>query len=222
MVAIILIIAAIPYPYLLRARVSAQEAAAANQVKTLVTAETAYILAYPSCGYVVMTALGGDGTGPAAAGILDNVIPDRDGYHYDINLSGSGGNCGVISGSNFSIEASPLAGYGTRGTTYSPTQCRERSAEIAVHPVTEQPDTNDCKQSSDQRPTRRKPSLQHPRQRAAHQACRNKDAPPGIPKQSPTRRPERRDSRLDIATDTWAHGMYETFQSAPTSDWLGS
>ncbi len=118
-VAIILIIAAIAIPNLLRARVSAQEAAAANQVKTLVTAETAYILAYPSCGYVVMTALGGDGTGPTAAGILDNVFPDRDGYHYDINLSGSGGNCGVISGSNFTIEASPLAGYGTERYYFS-------------------------------------------------------------------------------------------------------
>ena len=41
-VAIILIIAAIAIPNLLRARASAQEAAAVNHLKTVVTAETTY------------------------------------------------------------------------------------------------------------------------------------------------------------------------------------
>ena len=107
-VAIILIVAAIAIPNLLRARVSAQEAAAVNHLKTVVTAETTYATTYPACGFVPMPALGGDGSGPSASGILDNVFPDREGYHFDINLTGPSGSCGVTSGAGYNIQASPL------------------------------------------------------------------------------------------------------------------
>jgi type IV pilus assembly protein PilA len=108
-VAIILIVAAIAIPNLLRARTSAQEAAAVNHMKTVVTAETTYSTTYPACGFVPMTALGGNGSGPSASGILDNVFPDREGYHFDINLSGPSGNCGVTSGATYNIQASPIS-----------------------------------------------------------------------------------------------------------------
>jgi len=107
-VAIILIVAAIAIPNLLRARVAAQEAAAVSHMKTVVTAETSYATLYPHCGFVVMSALGGDGSGPAASGIIDNVFPDREGYHFDINLSGTGGSCGVTSGDAYNVQATPL------------------------------------------------------------------------------------------------------------------
>jgi prepilin-type N-terminal cleavage/methylation domain-containing protein len=59
-VAIILIIAAIAIPNLLRARIAANESSAASIVRTLNTAEVSYVTAYPSTGYALaMTNLGG-------------------------------------------------------------------------------------------------------------------------------------------------------------------
>ncbi len=109
-VAIILIIAAIALPNLLRSRVSAQEAAAANHLKTINTAETTYTTTYPGCGFVQMPALGGNGSGPTASGIIDDVFPDRQGYHFTVNLTGPPGTCGVTSGTNYSIQADPTTG----------------------------------------------------------------------------------------------------------------
>jgi type IV pilus assembly protein PilA len=63
-VAIILIIAAIAIPNLLRARIAANEASAVSSVRTINTAEISYQSAYPTVGYsATLTALG-----PAAAG----------------------------------------------------------------------------------------------------------------------------------------------------------
>src|SRR5258708_7322646 len=50
-VAIILIIAAIAIPNLLRARVAANESSAVGNLRTLNTAEVSYITAYPTTGY---------------------------------------------------------------------------------------------------------------------------------------------------------------------------
>jgi prepilin-type N-terminal cleavage/methylation domain-containing protein len=50
-VAIILIIAAIAIPNLLRARIAANESSAASIVRTLNTAEVSYVTSYPSTGY---------------------------------------------------------------------------------------------------------------------------------------------------------------------------
>ena len=60
-VAIILIIAAIAIPNLLRARISANESGAAQAVRSITTAETMYMTAYPSQGYTAT--LGALGTG---------------------------------------------------------------------------------------------------------------------------------------------------------------
>ena len=58
-VAIILIIAAIAIPNLLRARIASNESAAASQIRTLNTAQTSYATAYPAAGYGTLAALGG-------------------------------------------------------------------------------------------------------------------------------------------------------------------
>ena len=56
MVAIILIIAAIAIPNLLRARIAANEASAVNAIRNINTAEFAYNTAYPSVGYAAALA----------------------------------------------------------------------------------------------------------------------------------------------------------------------
>jgi type IV pilus assembly protein PilA len=50
-VAIILIIAAIAIPNLLRARISANESSAASSIRTVNTAQVSYVSTYPSMGY---------------------------------------------------------------------------------------------------------------------------------------------------------------------------
>ena len=63
MVAIILIIAAIAIPNLLRARIAANESSAVSSIRTVNTAETTYQSAYPTVGYAADLVSLGPGTG---------------------------------------------------------------------------------------------------------------------------------------------------------------
>ncbi len=94
-VAIILIIAAIAIPNLLRARMAANESAAASSIRTINTAEVSYITAYPTTGYsATLGALGEGGGGacpgaaPANACLIDDnlavvgVAKGKSGYFY--------------------------------------------------------------------------------------------------------------------------------------------
>src|SRR5471032_577512 len=58
-VAIILIIAAIAIPNLLRARIAANESSAVASIRTINTAEISYNSAYPTVGFANLTALAG-------------------------------------------------------------------------------------------------------------------------------------------------------------------
>ncbi|MGE5205675.1 MAG: prepilin-type N-terminal cleavage/methylation domain-containing protein, partial [Chlamydiota bacterium] len=59
-VAIILIIAAIAIPNLLRARISANEASAVSSIRTIQQAELSYTTSYPNNGYAAqLSNLGG-------------------------------------------------------------------------------------------------------------------------------------------------------------------
>jgi type IV pilus assembly protein PilA len=69
-VAIILIIAAIAIPNLLRSKMSANESAAASTVRTLNTAEVTYSTAYPAFGYADTFIK----LGPAAGGCSDPTL----------------------------------------------------------------------------------------------------------------------------------------------------
>jgi prepilin-type N-terminal cleavage/methylation domain-containing protein len=77
-VAIILIIAAIAIPNLLRSRMAANEASAVGSLRTINTAEVTYATTYPTIGFAALTALGG--TAPCtsatstAACLLDDVL----------------------------------------------------------------------------------------------------------------------------------------------------
>src|SRR3989442_14653358 len=81
-IAIILIIAAIAIPNLLRARIAANEGSATNSIRNINTAEFAYNAAFPTNGYATaITNLGGAAPcTPSAitACILDNALASAD------------------------------------------------------------------------------------------------------------------------------------------------
>jgi prepilin-type N-terminal cleavage/methylation domain-containing protein len=98
-VAIILIIAAMAIPNLLRARIAANEASAASSIRKIATAEVAYASAYPSQGYApALSNLGGPASGcvPSitTACILDSVLSGgtKSGYSFvALGFKGAGG-----------------------------------------------------------------------------------------------------------------------------------
>jgi type IV pilus assembly protein PilA len=86
-IAIILVIAAIAIPNLLRARIAANESSAAASLRTLATAEITYSGAYPLFGYSGLANLGGPvpcTPSPASACIIDNVLSagNKSGYTF--------------------------------------------------------------------------------------------------------------------------------------------
>ena len=75
-VAIILIIAAIAIPSLLRSRMAANDSAAASTVRTVNTSEVAYLTAYPTAGYSQSLAKLGPGTAKVDCTVPANVTQD--------------------------------------------------------------------------------------------------------------------------------------------------
>ncbi|HKU28282.1 MAG TPA: prepilin-type N-terminal cleavage/methylation domain-containing protein [Candidatus Sulfotelmatobacter sp.] len=95
-IAIILVIAAIAIPNLIRAKIAANESAASGSLRTINTAEMSYLNAYPSSGYANLAALGSGGVHPCVASstsaclIDDNLAlataaPGKSGYIYSGN-----------------------------------------------------------------------------------------------------------------------------------------
>ena len=82
-VAIILIIAAIAIPNLMRAKMAANDSSAAASVRSIVTGEIGYFAAYPTIGYTALVALGG---GAAAACVPSTTTACL----IDNNLSNNG------------------------------------------------------------------------------------------------------------------------------------
>ena len=115
-VAIILIIAAIAIPNLLRARIAANESSAASIVRTLNTAEVSYVTAYPSTGYATaMTNLGG--AAPCAPALATACLIDET-LATNGNPAGSGKSgysfvaTGIVNGTvngTYLATATPLA-----------------------------------------------------------------------------------------------------------------
>src|SRR5947209_11972103 len=76
-VAIILIIAAIAIPNLLRSRIAANEASAVGSIRTINTSEVTYSATYPAHGYGTLTSLGPSSDGTVTetnAGLIDSVL----------------------------------------------------------------------------------------------------------------------------------------------------
>ena len=122
-VAIILIIAAIAIPNLLRAKISANESSAVGSVRNLITAEISYSTTFPQQGYApLLTNLGpgaGNNTCPAAgpavanACLIDAVLAagTKSGYGF-----ASTGQLPVnLANTNFTAAAVPVT-YNQTGT----------------------------------------------------------------------------------------------------------
>ncbi len=99
-VAIILIIAAIAIPNLMRARMAANDSSAAASERTVVTGEVGYFAAYPTVGYAALAALGGASpcTPAVATGcLIDNNLATngagggKSGYNFAATTATGGG-----------------------------------------------------------------------------------------------------------------------------------
>jgi len=106
-VAIILIIAAIAIPNLLRARIAANESSAVSALRTINTAEVTYQSGYPTWGYADTMAKLGPGAAGTVCGVptqansclVDSVLSNaitagtaKSGYYYGLAaLQGAGG-----------------------------------------------------------------------------------------------------------------------------------
>jgi type IV pilus assembly protein PilA len=96
-VAIILIIAAIAIPNLLRARIAANESSAVASIRTLNTAQISYNSAYPTVGFAAaLTNLSGSCTGATiptstSACLIDSQLASGSKSGYTFKVTGSGG-----------------------------------------------------------------------------------------------------------------------------------
>ena len=114
-VAIIMIIAAIAIPNLLRARMAANESSAAAGIRSITAAETAYFSAYPTIGYAAqLQHLGRTDPcipAPTQACLLDNnianAVPGSAG-HSGYQFLATGINGGGTVNSSFVTGATPL------------------------------------------------------------------------------------------------------------------
>jgi type IV pilus assembly protein PilA len=107
-VAIILIIAAIAIPNLLRARIAANESSAVASIRTLNTAQISYNSAYPTVGFAAGLAnLAGTSCAPpssAGACLIDTQLASGTKSGYSFTMVGSGG----TPASSYTAIGSPL------------------------------------------------------------------------------------------------------------------
>jgi type IV pilus assembly protein PilA len=125
-VAIILIIAAIAIPNLLRAKISANESSAVGSVRNIITAEASFNSSYPNYGYAVTIDQLGAGAGvpacvaagptPLAACLLDSALAGanpstKSGYTFEANADPAAAvpdpTTGITLQTSFTVSASP-------------------------------------------------------------------------------------------------------------------
>jgi len=89
-VAIILIIAAIAIPNLLRSRIAANEASAVGSIRTINTGEVTFASTYPDVGFAMLASLGGSGGTSTGAGLIDSVLASgtKSGYSFTTTVTG--------------------------------------------------------------------------------------------------------------------------------------
>ena len=130
-VAIILIIAAIAIPNLLRARIAANESSAVASLRTLNTAQVTYQSSFPTVGFAnALTSLGPTGAVPCvpistAACLIDGVLaaataaPGKSGYIFAVSQTAT---------TNYEVETSPI----TAGQTGVRTFCAVEDAVLRL------------------------------------------------------------------------------------------
>jgi prepilin-type N-terminal cleavage/methylation domain-containing protein len=116
-VAIILIIAAIAIPNLLRARIAANESSAVASVRTLNTAQISYNSAYPTVGFAgTLASLSGTSCAPPSstgACLIDTQLSSGTKSGYSFSMSG--------------VSGTPASTYQAIGTPLTPNQTGVRS-----------------------------------------------------------------------------------------------
>ena len=127
-VPMMLILAAIAIPNLLRARVAANEASAVSSMRTINAAEVTYRSAYPAVGYAcTFGALGGNAAhaNSDAAGLLDAQLASgiKHGYRFEMASCENGGD-----EAKYQVIASPV----TPGSSGTRTFCSDQTAVIKV------------------------------------------------------------------------------------------
>jgi type IV pilus assembly protein PilA len=125
--AIIMTIAAIAIPSLLRSRIAANEAAAVASVRTITTAETAYAQTFPYIGYTcTLNELGppapGQPISSTAGGIIDPVLASGVKQGYTLSIT----NCLGTPKVTYSTAAVPI----TPGATGVRSFCSDVSGTI--------------------------------------------------------------------------------------------
>ena len=99
-VAIILIIAAIAIPNLLRSRIAANEASAVGSIRTINTAQVTYSSTYPTVGFATLAQLGPDASGIGGtstnAGLIDSVLAAGTKSGYVFAATPSNGGSGTV------------------------------------------------------------------------------------------------------------------------------
>jgi type IV pilus assembly protein PilA len=115
-VAIILIIAAIAIPNLLRSRMAANEASAVGSIRTINTAAVTYSSTYPASGYPTTLAqlAPAASASSTAADLIDSVLSGgtKSGYSF-VMAAGAGG--GTPS-TGYTVSSKPMtSSSGTRG-----------------------------------------------------------------------------------------------------------
>ncbi len=131
-VAIILIIAAIAIPNLLRARISANEASAVGSVRTINTAQITYNSSYSTVGFASsLASLAGTSCAPPTSGgacLIDTQLAGGTKSGYSFGISGATG----TPVATYSIIAAPIAPNQT-GTRYF---CSFADAVVRFSPTT--------------------------------------------------------------------------------------
>ena len=146
-VAIILVIAAIAIPNLLRARTSANESSAASSMRQIVTAEVTYSSTYPAQGYAGnLASLGGPATNctPSVATgcILDSILTggQKSGYTFSAaGFSSSGG-----TNDSFVAGSAPLTFNGTGLHNFCITNDGVMRSQVGGTGVPPPPDVPTC------------------------------------------------------------------------------
>jgi type IV pilus assembly protein PilA len=139
-VAIILIIAAIAIPNFMRARMAANEAAAAETIRTLTTASVVYATTYSNGYPPTLATLGG---GPIAtcnqADLMDPIVtnPPNQKSGYVFQYTGIGGNviaaagCGAPGFNGYFVAAAPT----TIGVTGQRSFCSDTPGVVHFDPT---------------------------------------------------------------------------------------
>ena len=140
-VAIILIIASIAIPNLLRARMAANESSAVASLRTVNTAEITYYSTYPNVGFAAnLLALGGPigaacVPAQATACLIDSVLSNdgnpansgKSGYHFTTGAGTKAGGVNV----GYAVKAAPI----TVNQTGIRAFCSEEDAVVRVDPA---------------------------------------------------------------------------------------